>query len=77
MAKSDLQIFVDMNLEDIRNNTATLGISPHLVRADMKGKNGQVTMGCEPETIHKLMNGDVITVLLIIDRKAYKKHKEG
>ena len=73
--KSDLQTFVDINIDDIANNTGNLGVSPFLVSANVRGKNGYVEMGVEPSTVLKLSNNEAIAVLVVIDKETYKKFK--
>lgn len=73
--KSDLQVFVDMNVDDIKNGTANLGISPHFISGNIRGKNGYIEMGVEPDVIHKMLNDEAMAVLVVLDQKTYRKFK--
>lgn len=77
MSKKRLfQILDEMKVDDAANKTHNVSIHPDIVRVDSMKKGLKITMGAphEATTINKLMNGDKIPILLIIDSKEYNKY---
>jgi len=72
---NDLELLVEANRLDTQNGTDNCKLSPHLVGADIKGKNGYVTMGVEPKNINEIIDGESLCLLVLINKKEYERLK--
>jgi hypothetical protein len=75
MAKSDLQVFVEMNEADTKNKTANLVMGLDLVESKKVKAGTIVSMGIAGDMTGALFCDEVIPVLLLVNRAEYKKLK--
>lgn len=77
MAKRLFQLLDEMNVEDGEKGTALVGVCGGFIKADMTQAGTKVTMGAPAEYIHKLLNNEIIPILLLIDKKEYDKRSKS
>jgi len=65
--------FDEMNQNDEKNKTATLGACYEMVEAKTAKGGGHVTMGVPAEAIMNIFTGKVQPILLLLDKKEYEK----
>lgn len=76
MRKTDLEVMLEMNQNDTKNGTQTLGMCYDWRNAN-KVKGGAVIEMAMPENeLYKIMNHERIPVLVLIDKKEFFKIKE-
>lgn len=74
MSKKRLfQVFDEMNVNDDKNKTATLGCCFDMVEAKTVKAGGIVTMGVPKDEITKIFLGERQPILLLMDRKEYRR----
>lgn len=73
MAKRLFQTLDEMNVADEKNKTVNVGVCPDLVRADKVKAGVHVTIGAPSDQLIPLMNGEVIPILLLINKAEYDK----
>lgn len=72
--KRMFQILDQMNLNDEKNNTATIGVCDSFVSANKVKGGGHVTMGVPADVVMDLfLEKGKIPILLIIDKSEYDK----
>jgi hypothetical protein len=67
------QVLDEMNVHDIENNSALIGICPDFISADTFKGGCKITMGAPLGTVNEIMNGKYMPVLLLIDKEEYFK----
>ena len=74
---TDLEVFVKMNELDVQNGTQSLGMCYHYagVRKTMNG--AVIEMGMPEPEMHKVITGERIPVLVLIDRAEFFKIKNN
>lgn len=74
MSKPLFEVLNKMNHEDAKNGTKNVKISNHFISADKVKQGGKVCMGIDEETLLDIINNpDVISLLVVINKKEYKK----
>jgi hypothetical protein len=74
MNKRMFQILDEMNVSDVDNNTATVGICNQLVEAKTAKGGGHVTIGVPAAVVTGLLfDKNKIPILLIIDKAEYER----
>ena len=74
MAKRLFQILDEMNQNDEKNNTATLGVCNSFVGTQKTKQGGTVTMGVPESVVMDLFLGNgKVPILLIVDKAEYDK----
>jgi hypothetical protein len=78
MEKRMFQILDEMNVNDINNGTATLGVCYDFISASKVKAGGHVTIGV-PENIimDMIFEKNRIPILLIVDKAEYDKVKNN
>jgi hypothetical protein len=76
MKKRMFQIWDEMNLDDVKNNTRLVSISNILISADKVKQGAKISMGVDEQTFYDLMDDKIIPVLVFVDKKEYFKRKE-
>jgi len=67
------QVLDEMNVEDGKNKTSLVSVSPHFISADKVKQGAKICMGAEEHVIMDLWNEKSMAVLLIIDKAEYFK----
>jgi hypothetical protein len=67
------EAFKTMHEEDCKNNTITIGVCDHLISANTVKGGGQVSVGVPHNEVIKIMSGERLVVLLLIDKKEYSE----
>lgn len=71
--KSDLQAMHEMCDKDM-----DIRVSTSFVSAELKGKNGYITIGTDEKTIHDLMSGgNYLLALYMVDKDQFVKTKNS
>lgn len=65
------QILDRMNVEDGQNKTWNLGVCNQLVSLQESKQGCKVTIGAPVGTTMKVDRGELIPILLLVDKKAY------
>lgn len=65
--------FKIMNEKDAKEGTGKLGACPDFIGARTVKGGGKVEMGVPAEVLKKLWDGEVMPLLLIIDKKDYQE----
>lgn len=73
MKKRVFQVLDDMNVEDGLKNTSLVGVCTTLISVDKVKQGAKVSMGAEESVIFNIANGDVIPILLIVNKAEYFK----
>lgn len=69
------QILDDMNLHDIENNSKLVMIGPDFIQGDTTKKGCKITMGAHIGAVNAIAKGDVIPILVLVDKKEYFKRE--
>jgi hypothetical protein len=73
MKKRIFQKLDDLTVADDKNGTELLGVCTSLVSADKVKGGGKVSIGVPENELMKVINGDRIPILLLIDKDEYNK----
>ena len=71
MIKTDLEVFVEMNKNDTENDTKTLELCPDWRNANKTKGGAVIEMGMPEERLYKIMSGETIPILILVDKKAF------
>lgn len=78
MGKKNIwDVLKELNQGDIDNHTAHVEAGSNFVSGRMTKRGDEITMGAGPGTLEKLSNETHFVVLLVVDREAFRKAKEG
>lgn len=73
MSKRLFQVLDEMNVNDDVNKTATCACCFDLVGANKVKQGGHVTMGVPTEAVLKLLLGEYLPMLVLLDKKEYHR----
>jgi hypothetical protein len=73
MKKRLFQILDEMNVNDDKNKTETVGVCPDFIELKQTKQGGIVTMGIPVSESMKVFTGEKKPVLLLIDMKEYNR----
>lgn len=76
MAQRLFEVLNQMNLNDIKNGTATVGVCGVFVESRLTKRGTEITMGAPIKTSTELLSGEIIPVLLLINREEYEKAEQ-
>lgn len=78
MSKKRLfQILDEMNVEDAEKGTQLVAVCPDFISAEYKKIKGtEIKMGCAGNVVNDLMLDKKMAVLVLIDKKEYKKRSK-
>jgi len=71
--KRMFQILDEMNLNDDKNNTATIGVCNQVNYIQSSKKGTLITMGAPSEALMDIESGKVIPLLLLLNKSEYDK----
>lgn len=73
--KTDLEVFLEMNQNDIKNGTQHLKLGTDLVQVEMARGGVKVTMGISGTSFREIMSREVIPVLILVDKEEFFRLK--
>jgi hypothetical protein len=77
MGKRLFEILDEMNVSDTLNSTANVGVCTTFVSATKAKGGAHITLGASEEMLMKLMNDELIPILVLVNREEYfAKEKE-
>lgn len=73
MPKRLFEILDEMNVADTENKTANLQVGNSVIAADKVTGGTKVSMAAPAEAIFQIMNGEVIPILLLVNKAEYNR----
>ncbi|QQV91535.1 hypothetical protein M1M25_gp097 [Tenacibaculum phage Gundel_1] len=73
MAKERFEVINDMHINDKKENTTYVGVSPSFVEGKKVPQGGIVSMGVPHEQLLEINNGKRFPILLLVDKKEYTR----
>lgn len=73
--KRMFQVFDEMNVNDDKNNTATIGVCNQVTYIQSSKKGTLITMGAPKEALFDIESGKVIPLLILLNKSEYDKLK--
>lgn len=75
MKKRVFEILDEMNVSDTEKGTKLIGVSNYFVSGEKVKQGSLITMGAEESALMDIMQGNVIPLLLLIDKSEYENRK--
>lgn len=63
----------DMNVSDIEKGTRFVAVSNSFISGDTVKQGSKITMGCHLGAVNEIMRGEVIPILVLVNKEEYFK----
>lgn len=75
-SKRMFQVFDEMNLDDVKNNTQLVRIANSVISADKVKQGGKISIGVDEQCLMDVINEKSVAILVVIDKDEYFKRKK-